>query len=274
MVMTKFDEKNDANEECCCQASNKISLGDFIRIVDNEKRRVVVQGQVRFEKVRVPPVPNCEESTELIELAGNKKLVSIDNEYFFKLDDDAYTVEKIDVNFLDEDYVKQNYAIEKWGEYCDSTRAEFNVYRENTINELDEGVENIVAALNEFSPSLATTGSCSGHRLKPAWVSFRVEDARTLNDFMNIFEPYKDRMDVTTEEKLYTHRSSFRGVPFFPRHMEFTLRTTEIGEEAWKTLDEFAGYLRKVIDLRNKSNFLLEEMMTQEKMFLRAKRKQ
>lgn len=274
MATNKFDDNKDANAGCGCKSDNRISLGDFIRVVDNKEQKVIVQGQVHFEKVRVPPIPNLEDSTELIELTGDRKLVSIDNEYFFKLDDDAYTVEKLDVNFLDEDYVKQNYRVEKWSEYRDVTRDCFNLYRENTINELDEGVENIVGALNEFSPSLVTTGSCSGHKLKPAWVSFRIEDARTLNDFLNFFEPYKDRLDVTTEEKLYTHRASFRGVPFFPRHMEMTLRTTEIGEDAWRTLDEFAAYLRKVIDLRNKSNALLEDMMTQEKMYLRAKRKQ
>lgn len=271
MTSNRPDENKRANSDAGQQNSDEILLGDFIRIVDKKTQKVIVQGQVHYEKDNVPPTP---EQDELIALEGTKRLLSIDNKWFFRLDDDAYTVEKIDVNLTDDDFIEKNYKIQEWREYIEAKRAEFDVYRENTVEELDEGMENIVEALNGYSPYIVTVGSCSGHGKKPAWVSIRAESAEALINFINVFDVYRSKLDLTTERKLHTHRAHFRNAPFFPSHIELTIRTIDVGHKAIKTLDEFAKYLRKVSDLKIKTNILLEETMTQERMLLRQQQNQ
>ena len=120
---------------------------------------------------------------------------------------------------------------------------------------------------------MATTGSCCGHGVSRAWISMRFEDPRTLNDFINIFEPYKYKIDLTTEEKLHPHADRFNGKPYFPRYTEMSLYTKEIGEPAYLILDELDEYLKRIIDVRTKSYDILDEMITQETIMQRRHQK-
>lgn len=239
---------------------NYVQLGDFVQVVDKASNEVIIQGTVKYEKVNGP----SKSSDRINELSGNKRLMSIDNKYFFKLDDDAYFVNKIHPFYINDNFIRQNYHLNTWKNYNGEPRDAVRMWIENPITDLDKEVKGAVLALNRFSPYMSTTTSCSGHDVTSAFIRVRFENESTLTDFLNVFEPFKWKMDISTEDKSYTHKMQFLDRPFFPRHIELCLRTKGIGEEAYKTLEEFDEYLSRVIDFRNKTYESLENMIDQE----------
>ena len=82
---------------------------------------------------------------------------------FFRLDDDAYEVIKLESPYVDELFICNNHKVLPWGQSGDVQRGEVDFFREYSIDELDREVVKVVYFLNEFSPFMKTTGSCSGH---------------------------------------------------------------------------------------------------------------
>ena len=249
--------------------TNAITVADIIQVIDNKHNKVIAKGQVHYEKVTT----GFSDSGAMGVLTKDKKLISIDNKTFFKLDSDNYRIEKLDPFFVNENFIKQNYTTKKWSEYKESNRNNTDIYIENNILELDQEVENLVHTLNRFSPHMTTTGSCSGHGKKRAWISLTFESSRALIDFIDVFDPYKEQIDFTTDPHMYPQKKSFCEKPFFPRNTVLTLKTKEIGQPAYEILEEFNNYLDSIIKLRNKSNESEDELMTQERMRLRAKQR-
>ena len=239
---------------------SQVKLGDFIQVIDKKNDKVVIQGLVQFHKVN----SSSFSASSSNELSNNQKLFSVDNKYFFKLDDDAYAVKILDPLFVDEHFIEENYIMADWYKYNKTDRKDFKMYKENTISELDEEVKSIVNTLNLFSPHLATSGSCSGHDKNPAWISIRIDNSRTFNDFINIFEPFKYSIDLTTSQMLNQPRNHFCGKPFFPREIALMIKTKEIGEPAYEILDEFDEYLKRIIGLRRKTDEFMDDIITDE----------
>ena len=165
---------------------------------------------------------------------------------------------------MDENFIEDNYIMADWNKYNKTDRKDFKIYKENTISELDEEVKSIVNTLNLFSPHLQTSGSCSGHKKYPAWISIRIGNSRTFNDFITIFEPFKYSIDLTTSKTLHQPREHFCGKPNFPREMSLMIKTKETGEPAYKALDEFDKYLNRIIALRRKTDEFLDDIITDE----------
>ena len=249
----------------CVHNNCRISVLDFIQVVDNKTKKIIIQGQVQNEKA-FAPTTNSKTGKKL---EDTERLLSVDEKYFFKLNDSRYTVYKLDKDFIDEDFIKKEYNINSWDSYDEVTRNEFNMFRENTLLELDNEVDSVVHTLNEFSPYLSTTGSCSGHDIGPAWITMRIYNSRTLIDFINILIPYKHKLVFTTEEKQCEYGASFNEKPFFPRNIEMSLRTKEIGKPAYRTLDDFDNYLKKIIALRDNSYASIDEAIRREKVYQR-----
>ena len=249
----------------CVHDNCRINVKDFVQVIDNKTEKIIIQGQVQSEKT-FAPTTNSKTGKKL---EDSERLISVDEKYFFKLNDERYTVIKLDNAFVDENFIKEKYSIKPWGSYNEVTRNKFNMFRENTLLELDKEVDSVVHTLNEFSPYLSTTGSCSGHDIGPAWITMRIYSSRTLIDFINILVPYKHKMVFTTEEKQCERGASFHRKPFFPRYIEMSLRTKEMGKPAYKTLDDFDNYLKRVIALRDNSYALLDETIRREKAYRR-----
>jgi hypothetical protein len=110
-------------------------------------------------------------------------LVSIDNKYFFNLSHPYVTF--IFTSPDNETYIRLPEKVVKWRD-CPTNQDEY-VYEENDINELDEEVKHLVAALNQLQ-YIETNGSCSGHDVDYLWVDFNCTDFRALQRFIKLFE--------------------------------------------------------------------------------------
>ena len=240
---------------CVYTRNDKIEPGDFVQVIDNSSGRVIIQGEVIGLKLFSKPGKK---------LGNRERLFSIDDKHFFKLDDAAYTVKRLNAHYVNEDFIYSNYKLAPWRRYNHVKRDEVNLFRENSIDELDAEVVNVVRVLNNFSPYMSTVGSCSGHGKHIAWVTIRFEDMLTINDFLNVFVPYSSMLDVTTDACVGTIFHHFSG-NVFPGDVEMRLKTKEVGEPGWQALDEFAEYLERIIDIRNRSNNLLHKTIKLEK---------
>ena len=240
--------------------TNPIIPGNYVQVIDNISKRVVMQGLVLTEKIQCP-----DGKGNSIELSDDEKILSLDDSYFFRLDDKRYTVRRLPEVFIEKDFIRQNYALKSWRSCYQTGCDDADMYIERTINELDEEVENLVQTLNRFSLHMKTTGSCSGHGKRPAWVNLQFENTRALEDLMSVFEPFKSRMSVTTVDDIAVPTEVFLGNAFFPNHIVMCLETKEVGEPAYKTIDEFDAYLNRVIDFRNRTFASLDEIIANEK---------
>lgn len=245
------------------KGNKRITSEDLIQVIDNKHNKVIAKGQACYQKI-IGPSPDSVKSKKFVNLTKDKRLISIDNKHFFKLDDSNYRVEKLEP-FVATDFIEQNYTTGKWSEYKNLNRDEINVFMENTVQELDKEVENIVHTLNRFSPYMSTIGSCSGHGEMVAWVSLGFSNSQALIDFLNAFEPYKSKLSLFADNRSFPHRFLFYEMPFFPRDVTLRLETKDIGQSAWEILDDFDKYLKKIIKLRNRSNNTLDELITRKK---------
>ena len=264
---SETDTKNLENQKDDSHASKnerRVSTESLIQVVDNKCNKVIAKGQACFQKINGPSSDDSIRLNKVSRLANDKKLVSIDNKYFFKLDDCNYRVEVIEP-FVDSAFIDQNYTTGKWNKYGETNRNDINVYIEHNVQELDKEVQNIVHTLNRFSPHVQTIGSCSGHGELCAWVTLGFSSSRALTDFFNIFEPYKSKMNLTTDERFSVKRNSFYEEPFYPTDVAVKLQTKEVGQSAYEVLDDFDKYLKKIIKLRNRSNNTLDELIERKK---------
>lgn len=240
--------------------ASPIKPGDYVQVVDNASQKVVMQGIVSCEKIQCP-----DGKGNSIELSDDEKILTLDDSYFFKLDDDRYTVRRLPENFIDKNFIRKNYAIKSWRSCTTTGCGDANMFIEHTINELDKEVESIVHTLNRFSLHMRTTGSCSGHDKRHAWVNLQFKNTRALEDFMCVFEPFKSKMSVTFENDIAVPTEMFQGNAFFPNHLVMRLVTRAKGDPAYKTIDEFDAYLNRVIDFRNRTFASLDEIIANEK---------
>lgn len=269
--LSNYKKRTDANSATPVTikehaSQTQIGLDDFVQVIDNKTNEIIFQGAIVYEKSRI----SSEHGTGLRELAENEKLYSLDNKYFFKVDDSNYTVKKLDSGFVNNDFIEHNYQICDWNKFDYSKRENVNIYKENTILELDKEVIPIVAALNKFSPDLYTTGSCSGHDKEPAWVSVTILNSRALFDLLSCFEPYKRYIDVTTRANVTNPRKNNGDHPYFPSDIAMVLRTKEIGKPAYEIFDKLADYLNRIVDLKYRTDEIMNEVIVQEAMALRT----
>ncbi len=253
----KLNKTGAEDGNSCVFAKNQeIGQGDIVQVIDNLSGRTIIQGEVTGLKDSV---------TSEKRFNDHEKLFSIDDKHFFKLDDDAYTIKKLDTPYVDEDYICANYKMAPWHHYNNVKREEVNFFRENSVDELDKEVEDVIRALNKFSPYMLTTGSCSGHGEEQAWVTIRFKDLLTINDFLNVLTPYNSKLDLTTDANINTVPPHFAGNAIFPRDVDMQLKTKEVGKPAWRALDEFTEYLYTIIDLRKRFWNLQNKLINRER---------
>ena len=118
------------------------------------------------------------------------------------------------------------------------SNAEKDVYREFDIDELDEEVVRLVNALNQFD-GFRTTGSCCGHNEFPLFVDIFISDLKPLGILLWVLNKpkYAKLLQITSCPDLKNNNI---------HSVMLRLRTTVIGEEAYKIADDFAKYLEVI----------------------------
>ena len=245
-----YDDRND-----------RVIPGDYVQVIDNVTKCLIMQGEVKNEKL----VCTTGSGTETFELSDDQRLLTLDNKYFFRLDDSKYTVKRLPKLFFEQGFVRKNYEVRTWRSVKEKGPENADIFMDYSIEELDKEVESIVYTLNRFSLDMETEASCSGHDKLPAYVQIQFNNPRVLGDFLEVFEPFKEKMTITTASGASVTRQRFEQNAFFPGLIAMHLRTKEVGEPAYKTLDEFDEYLNGIIEFRNKAFNELDNLISQAK---------
>ena len=111
------------------------------------------------------------------------------------------------------------------------------MYREFTIDELDEEVVSLVKSMNTIK-HIKTVSSCSGHDRRNLWVDFTCDDFNTLNLFLNLFNydgDFKYDWNVVTNYKLTTTDKNL---------IALELRCKHRGKKAYECAEKLSKYLK------------------------------
>lgn len=193
--------------------------------------------------------------------------ISFDGTYFINLNSNAFIIKKISDNYemnkkaetmgrvqIDKQISTQGninnnskiqfdikkfskYRIEKFHDKSNFPYAD--IYRENNMCELDPEIECLVKAINEI-PNLCTSGSCSGHGEDPAWVTITFFDYDQILYLSNIIYYY-----FIDDFVLQTHKTCVN--PSNGHKINMMLKSTKIGEEAYKKVRELSEIILKTI---------------------------
>lgn len=192
----------------------KYKENDFIKIIDLETQSVIGAGKINSLK--------------------RQNLVSIDYKHHFKIENSyKYQVFK-DVSC---EYVSlkipSGYIIAL---YSDFDEKEADIYYEYDINELDKEVQRLVVALNRI-PDLVTKGSCSGHDELPLWITFFTNYLNVVSFLKQCLVKFNLPFIILSEKEdpnILNDTKETQG---------YTLKSLDIGENAYKAADRLAKYL-------------------------------
>ena len=173
-------------------------------------------------------------STKLNNNKYDMLLVSIDNKYFFNLNNTDITY-YIEINKIENNIDLSNIKIVKWKESIDNLNS--IVYEENTIDELDKECIALVTAMNKI-PHIFTTGSCCGHITREYYIDFHCNDFYILKSFLDLFNymgKFKEDWIVSTDHHIYTTEND----------IVLELLCKHKGQKAYEAADCLAKYLNE-----------------------------
>lgn len=197
-------------------------LSKFVKIIDIESNKILCMGKVINVKLNYP----C---------------ISIDNKYFFKiLPNQKYKIEIIEDSDLFYNYpIKQlpdNYLIDQWC-YFDSHyntivsgRICADLYKENTIDELDLEIKELVYILNSI-PHLKTKTSCCGHGYDHPYVAIEVDSLSPLIFLSSLITKY-----VYDEWRLITDYHNYNNILL--NKFIITLECLNIGKSSYESINK------------------------------------
>lgn len=175
-------------------------------------------------------------------------LISFDTKYFINTKYFKFELVKDNITNLEDykfDKIKfdiknfSSYYIVNWSENCTDINAP--IYFDNSYDELDPEVEELVHTLNSI-PAIITTGSCSGHNKNPLFVTLNIYDFDTIVFLINVINNYfYNDFHLTTDKTLISNK--FNDFAFM------MLSSKAIGTEAYNKTKE----LVKIINV-NKEN--------------------
>lgn len=165
-------------------------------------------------------------------------LISFDTKYFFNVNSPKFLIKTscqgiskaFDANLL------QKYV---YAQYNAKHVNLSDVYIENTIDELDQEVRQLVRVLN-LLPNVRTSGSCSGHGIEPLWVSMTFRDVYAIKIIASIlYDRFRNEFVLSTlNSRLQNTKDG----------VELALISLQTGEKAYKNAERLCNYLDVYID--------------------------
>ena len=198
--------------------------------------------------------------------------LSVDGKWFFNTESERFKIRKIEnpdemsiVEFTEQDNYKWLY----WSDYFDNS---IEIYRDWSIDEVDEEVRSLVIELNKWE-DVQTCGSCCGHGKQPLWVQMSVGNAGIFNVILNILRSpkvfpkmlnkFEIRFDTkfaftlcyypemkSNEEKAPYGYITTNGV------MQICLMTTDKGKTAYESAELFTRYLEMTRKIMVENNLM------------------
>ncbi len=204
-------------------------VSKFVKIVDIESNKILCMGKVINVKLNYP----C---------------ISLDNKHFFKiLPNQKYKIEIIEDSDLCYNYpIKQfpdNYIIDQWC-YFDNNQGTIisgriiaDLYIENTINDVDLEIKDLVDILNNIA-DLKTCTSCCGHLKDHAYVTFEVTSIKPLIFLGSIISEYfQDTWELVTNYHTFNHSKAAKFV--------ISLNCLIVGEKSYDLINKLVLLIKE-----------------------------
>lgn len=211
------------------------SLEDNISIIDKNTNNIIVAGKISYIKDTISYYKRYMYFIHK-KVKENVTYVSFDSKYFFNVNSKRFVIKKsndiknFDVTTLD------NY---KYYHYRSAKTSTADIYIENTTDELDKEVVRLVHILNKI-PNVMTSGSCSGHNIKPLWVSMTFRDIKSIKFIANLlYNKFCDKFVLSTKN----NRSQTT-----PDGVELCIISLNKGKKAYKDTEDLCNSLEVYIN--------------------------
>lgn len=170
--------------------------------------------------------------------------ISFDDKYFFNTDSKLLKIQKVEYcqYFIkDFNYLNSILKIIRWskcGKFYD-----YDIYIENTINELDPQIKPLVDILNKFE-NMHTVSSCSGHNKKRAYVDIKFQTLQALRKLLIILEHKAIKYKFNLFNSPTIINSISDGVIL-------KLQTKNFGQNTYKDIQLLSKYLKIYLIYKN-----------------------
>ena len=202
------------------------------------------------------------------------RYVCTDDKWFFNMDSDKFIIKQIEP-MTEEDVIPFTREKEyEWGYWSDVSRDE-DIYRDWSIDELDEEVRPLVEELNKWD-GVQTVGSCCGHGRGPLWVQINFQGVSNANIILNIlrspevFPKMLDKFTIDISSKNHFSMQYYQcyrsggwdnailGYIDGLRPLYLVLASTDVGEEAYKSAELFTRYLKQTREIMIENDMMRE----------------
>lgn len=207
------------------------NIGNKVSVKDSKTKAVLVAGTILSIKDEVP----CFSDGVLTK--KKMLLISFDQKHYFNVTSNSFVVE----NNCNDDVVFNDDILSQYAHtsYNGKHVSVYDIYIENTINELDDEVVRLVHALNRI-PNVITSGSCSGHGIEPLWVSMTFRDVMTIKFIASLlYDRFRDEFVLSTLNSRL--QNTCDGV-------ELALISLDKGEKAYRAAQRFCDCLEVYLD--------------------------
>ena len=207
---------------------------DCYEIYDRETGELLGRGDVRGRKTNNPAH---------IDLS----YISVDGKWYFNTkDDSAFLVKQVDRGLPDVPFDGPGkYVWKYWRDYLSEL---VDLYRDFSIDEVDEEVRDLVTELNKWD-GIQTLGSCCGHDQYELWIQIDVVNTHNFNIILNvlrspkIFPKMLDRFRIALDSDKPQCINCDKIIHDNPMNLSIVLMTTDIGKRAYESARMLARYL-------------------------------
>ena len=173
--------------------------------------------------------------------------ISNDGKWYVNMkDDSAFLVKQVEKGLPPIPFNGPGkYVWKYWRDYLSEL---VDLYRDFSIEEVDEEVKELVTELNKWD-GIQTIGSCCGHDKSELWIQVDATSTHNLNIILNVLRTPKvfprmlDRFRIALDGDKSQCINCDKIIHGKPMNLSIVLMTTDVGERAYESARLLARYL-------------------------------
>lgn len=215
---------------------------EYYEVYDKHTDELIARGPVVWHKTNNPA------HTDLY-------YISFDGKWYLNIkENDTFYAKRI--GYTEDVVIFDGPGKYEWKYWRDYKSPLVDLYRDFSIDEIDEEVKELVTELNMWD-GVQTVGSCCGHGKGELWIQINVEDVHSINLILNVLRTPKlfpkmlDRFQIpigSHQHQCMCYNPISTILDYHPC-LSLVLMTTDIGERAYESARLFARYLKEVREM-------------------------
>lgn len=132
--------------------------------------------------------------------------------------------------------------VDHWHNAIDTYMNDIDVYIENTYDEIDIEIKPLCDILNKI-PGIKTISSCCGHNEQNAFINIKFDNLNSMVYLLKILsiDIFRLKFSLSTDKTIIYTESADRPI--------LKLKTTKIGNDAYKDLDRLFEFLKTDLNI-------------------------